>query len=331
MKNKSPQVKPQQIIIGFVILLAGITGVLFYQNRTNLFDWFAGLSYSPTPEVSALEESVNLTDSAKRILHATHPSLESRDDFNVYCDSHNSKVSVLGCYTNNRIYLYDINESSLAGVKESTLAHELLHAVWARMSDSEKDRISTLLTEVYNNEQYHSLLAEDLETYEESNRMDELHSRIGTEIVELPEELEAHYAKYFKDQDAIVMYFNDYITPFRELSQKIKELSDKLTSLDVEIQEKSKSYHDLAEELSADIDKFNQCTNETNCFASTSAFQNARNELLSRKSSLEELFEQTNNLIKQYNDIVKEYNDNIMRGETLENLINSNATVEEIK
>ena len=330
-KESGSKIKSQHIIIGAAIVLTGVAGVVAYQNRVAISDWISGLSYTPTAEISAIEESIDLTDSAKKVLHATHPSLESKEAFNVLCDSHNKNISVLGCYTNNRIYLYDISEEGLSGVKESTMAHELLHAVWDRMTDSEKTTISALLTDVYNDEQYHSLLAEDLENYDESRRMDELHSRAGTEIVELPAELEAHYAKYFKDQNAIVMYFNDYVTPFRELSQKIEEISDRLETLSSEIEQKSQEYYELAENLSADITKFNDCANESGCFSTTALFQSARNELLTRKAEIEQMYETISNLIKEHNTLVDEYNDSIVRGQTLESIINSNSKLEEIK
>ncbi len=328
MKNKT-----RIIILGAVIVLAGISGVLLYQRRNEFFDWFSALSYTPTQEITDLENAIDITDSAKKILHATHPTLESRESFNENCNSHNKEVSILGCYSNNHIYLYDLNEESLTGVKESTLAHELLHAVWDRMSDSERSFIGNKLTEVYNNEQYNSLLSEDLEIYDESERMGELHSRIGTEIVELPDELESHYAKYFKDQDAIVRYFNEYITPFRELSQKIKELSSKLESLNSEIEEKTKEYYAKAEEISKAIDEFNNCANTSGCFSTNSDFSAKRNQLLEIKSAVEEEFNNINNKIKEYNAIVSEYNENIVRGQNLESIINSNAEkdIKEIK
>lgn len=318
-------------VFALLIALAGVAGVLCYQNRILISDWFSGLSYSVTPEISALEESVNFTDSAKITLHATHPALEPRDDFNIHCDSHDSAVSILGCYVSNHIYLYNISAEGLSGVKESTLAHEFLHAVWDRLTDTEKNSLSEKLTEVYNNEEYHSLLAEDLEIYDESMRLEELHSRIGTEIANLPEELEKHYAKYFNDQDAVVAFYNSYITPFRELSEKIDELSSEMKRLDSEIDEKTKAYYAGAEQLSADIDEFNTCVNTSGCFATTSAANTKRSELLSRKASLDDEYTSINKLIEKYNALVTEYNESVLRGQTLESIINSNSSVKEIK
>ncbi|MBR3263968.1 hypothetical protein IKF94_01905 [Candidatus Saccharibacteria bacterium] len=331
MKSKTNSTNIRAIIIGLAIVLTGIAGVLLYQNKTVIIDWFAGLSYSATAEVSAIEQSIDLNDSGRLIFRATKPVLSSRDEFNDSCDSHNTDVSVLGCYTKNRIYVYDVDTAELSGVKESTMAHELLHAVWDRLSTSDKDALTNKLLAVYNDEKYHALLSEDLETYAESERIDELHSRIGTEIANLPADLESHYAKYFKDQDRIVSYYDSYITPFRTLSEHLEALSVELESLKATIEQKTSDYYASAESLSAEIDEFNNCANTPNCFATDYAFYVRRNELSAIRDTLEAEYESISSLINQYNNLVKEYNENIVRGRTLESMINSNTNVESIK
>ena len=326
MKNK-----PQKIILALAIIATGVLGVLAYHNRQLLMDWFSGLSYSATPELATIENSVSLTNSGKLILHASHPLLASRDDFNAHCDSHDEQISVLGCYTGGKIYVYNIDEADLAGIKESTIAHELLHAVWARLSNSEKSDLSTELIKVYNDEKYHTRLSEDLETYDNAEQIDELHSRIGTEIADLPDALEAHYAKYFENQDLVVDYYDSYITPFRELSEEIERLSIKLEDLSKKIEELTSLYYATAEKLSADIDEFNKCAHTVGCYATDALFYNVRNKLVARKDAIEDDYENLNKLINEYNALVKEYNENVVRGETLENMINSNAKVEDIK
>lgn len=314
-----------------IVVVTGLLGLLAYQNRVYLSDLFLSLQYSASPELSSLENNLELTDSAELILHASHPSLESRDSFNTFCDSHDEQISILGCYTDRKIYIYNIEESELSGIKESTLAHELLHAVWARTPSAERDYISRLLAEVYNQEAYHDQLAEDLETYDDAERVEELHSRVGTEIADLPAELESHYAKYFKNQDKVVDFYENYITPFRELSEEIDALSVELEKLNQEIEEKTKSYYADAEKLSAEIDEFNNCARTSGCFATEYAFNVRRNQLLASQSEVESTYDKLNNMINDYNKLVKEYNANIIRGETLESVINSNAKVEEIK
>lgn len=312
-----------------IVVVTGLLGLLAYQNRVYLTDLFLSFQYSASPELSSLENDLELTDSAGLILRASHPSLESREEFNALCDSHDEQISVLGCYTDRKIYIYNIEESELSGIKESTLAHELLHAVWARTPSSERDHISRLLAEVYNQQEYHDQLAEDLETYDDAERVDELHSRIGTEIANLPAELESHYAKYFKNQDKVVDFYENYITPFRELSEEIDNLSTELEKLNQEIEEKTSAYYKSAEKLSAEIDEFNNCASTSGCFATEYAFNARRNQLLANESEIESAYEKLNKMINDYNKLVEEYNANVIRGETLESVINSNAKYEE--
>ncbi len=334
MKNAHQNAHQHQlktIIIGGAIILVGVAGFFIYQNRVFISDWFSSLSFAATTEYTALENAIDLTDSAKITLRATHPSLESRDDFNRNCDSHDEDVSILGCFTNNRIYIYNVTADALKGVRESTMSHELLHALWERLPDAEKSTVSKQLTDVYNDEKYHALLAADLELYPESERIDELHSRVGTEIADLPSDLETYYAKYFKDQDKIVSYYNSYIAPFNELENRAEALLAKYETMSAEIDEKTKAYYADAEKLSADIDEFNNCANTAGCFATDYAFRVARNALIARQDALSETYESLNNLIIECNKIADEYNDIAVRGKALESLINSNSIVEEIK
>ncbi len=47
--------------------------------------------------------------------------------------------AILGCYnpSSRDIYIYNVTNSELDGVKEVTAAHEMLHAAWERLSESE--------------------------------------------------------------------------------------------------------------------------------------------------------------------------------------------------
>ena len=330
MKN-THQHQLKNIIIGVAIILTGVAGFLIYQNRVFISDWFSSLSFAATPEFSTIENAIDLTDSAKITLRATHPSLESRDDFNENCNSHDKGVSILGCFTNNRIYIYNVTNSTLKGVRESTMSHELLHALWERLPDAEKSTVTTQLTNVYNDEKYHDLLAADLELYPESERIDELHSRVGTEIADLPSELETYYAKYFKDQDKVVSFYDSYVAPFNELENRAETLLTKHEAMLAEIDEKTKAYQADFEKFSADVDEFNNCANTAGCYATDYAFRVARNALIARQNVLDEAYELISRLITECNKIADEYNDIAVRGKALEILINSNSIVEEIK
>ena len=326
---KNPVLK--SIVTVAIVALVTACGLGLYFNRRQISDFISAKFFSASPEIAKVGESIELTDKAKIIFYASHPVLESQDEFNFDCDSHDDEISVLGCYNYGRIYLYDIKNSELAGVVESTAAHELLHAAWERMGANEKAEISGYIKEVYNDERYHGQLAEDLETYDDSEVVEELHSRIGTEIADLPADLEKHYAKYFKNQDLIVDFYDSYITPFRELSEEVKDLSEKLEKMSANIDEKTAAYYQAADALSAKIDEFNNCANTPNCFATETAFYARRNALLAEQSALDSTYDELSDLVEEYNDMVEEYNANILRGEALEEAINSNKKTESIE
>ncbi len=324
--------KNNSVAIIIVALLTIVLGVTVYLNRIAIYDWMLAMSYSASDEMKAIEDRIELTDRAKLIFAATHPELEQRDSFNQHCEANAEDISVLGCYSSGKIYIYNINEADLNGIVESTAAHELLHAVWERTDNGEKSRLTDYLIKIYDDEKYHNLLADDLETYDQKDRVDELHSRIGTEIADLPEELERHYARYFQNQDKVVDFYESYITPFRELDEEIKVLSGELETLGAEIETRTTDYYEKAQTLLKEVDEFNTCTNTEGCFATNAAFLARRNQLLAAQASLDELYESTNQLVEQYNTLVAEYNSHILRGEELEKAMNSRTEYEsEIK
>ena len=73
--------------------------------------------------------------------------------------------------------------------------------------------------------------------------MDELHSRIGTEIANLPESLEKYYAKYFTDQDAVVALYNNYHEPFEKLKQETEALYKELETAKADIDSRTQEYY----------------------------------------------------------------------------------------
>lgn len=328
MVEKTTKFKSTTILI---IVVSVLVGICAWFNRVLISDTFASLLSKITPETSQVAENVGFTNYGRLVFSAANANLENRDEFNERCKSHDQDISVLGCYTNGHIYIYDIKNDDLKGVVESTAAHELLHAIWDRLDTGEKNRLSKYLLDVYNDEKYHEMLAEDLENYNEIDRLDELHSRIGTEVADLPEELEKHYAKYFSNQDLVVDFYNSYIEPFKELAKEIEKLSAELEKLDAEIETRTKAYYENAHNLAAQIEEFNNCAGTAGCFATQSIFQARRNVLQTAQNALNEEFNAANELVDKYNSLVTEYNENVIRGNVLEKAINSNSEIETIK
>lgn len=305
-----------------VVFGIGLVALLFF-NRIVITDYIKGFSYSPTPEIAEISSALNLASSGARIFRASSPVLESRDDFNRDCASFDAEVSILGCYTNEKIYVYNITEPTLAGIRESTTAHELLHAIYARLSDAQKSRLSPLLNEVYQKNE--SSLKSTLESYDEAGRTEELYVRSATQIAELPAELESHFAKFFANRAAIVQFYNNYITPFTELNAKIDALGAELETLRAEIDTKTADYTSRSEAFNSSVAEFNSCADTPGCFSSDYEFSSRRRALVSEQNSLDALYEALNSLIDDYNTKVDDYNSNVLRSNDLQNVINSNS------
>ena len=319
--------KKSLIFKGLAVLVAAGAVVFVALNFQAISDTLAGFSYAPSSEMATIKSSLELSSDGERIFAASHPVLEAQDDFNKICDSHADETSVLGCYTEQKIYIYNIESEELKGIKESTTAHELLHAVWARLSESEKNHIGELLEGVYQDSKYHETLEKDLKTYSDSERKDELHSRVGTEIKELPEELEKHYAKYFKDQDKVVEFYQSYVKPFETLKKQIETLAETLEKTKAQIDVKTTEYKTRAEALNAAISEFNDCAGTLNCFTDRASFNARRSELVAEQTAVNNLYSEIDTLVKDYNNKVKEYNENVLKNKDLEDMINSNAKV----
>lgn len=307
----------------FTTLAVGLAVFIGFNYQASR-DFVHGLFFQPTPEVAKIQEALNLTDTGNRIFKASNPSLENEENFNKRCNSYNPGVSVLGCYINNNIYVYNIQNEELDGIIESTTAHELLHAAWIRLTDSDRAMIIPFLDEVYSENLEQLGVVED---YEDGARADELFARIGTEIQNVPTELEEVYNRYFADRTNIVNYYNQYRVVFNKLSNSIKGLSDRIAELKQSIELKTASYTERSAKLATAIEEFNNCANQTGCFTSAN-FVNRRAELANEQSALATLYSQIIAETNEHNQKVTEYNQNALKINYYTSIINSNINQE---
>lgn len=316
------------IVLTFTFILL-ILAILMLINRRWIYDFYRGMSYQPSERVLEIRDKLELTGFGEFLFNASQPTLEEREDFNIYCREQENSLAILGCYRSDNIYVYNITEAELDGIIEVTMAHELLHAEYDRMSENEKSGLRDSLERVLKDNS--DILENDLKNYEEALKMEELYVRAGTEILELPEDLEKHYAKIFKDQDAIVNYYNKYIVKFKEIEEKLTRLSGELEVLNDDIAIKTELYKIQVENLNEEILDFNRCAETAGCFLSESDFNYTRAGIVGKQRDLDEFYQEIDGLITIYNQKVQEYNENLLAGEKLNNAINSSVKVEEIE
>lgn len=309
------------IAIVVVVIVSG-----WVMRQPIIWDFWLGLGYEPSVEVEGIQGELELTDKGKRIFAATRPEVEGSVEFNEHCDSHDAEISLLGCYTEGRIYVYDIAVEEIAAAKKVTMAHELLHAVWERMGEWERSGVEELLEEVH--QQNKAWFEGELEAYNEDEWMEEVYTRAATKLEDLPEELEKHYAKVFRNRQKIVGYYQEYEAPFVRLREEIDALEAKIESVRREIEREKVMYVADVEELDARIDRFNACADTAGCFNSQAEFTRQRSALVAERDALEARRNALNEKIAENNQRIEDYQDKQAALGELGDAMNSNIEKE---
>lgn len=305
--NENSSLKRNLSIIATVLILAATALVI--QNRQFVSDSLIGMFYYPTDRLLEVEDRINLTGDAKRIFRATQPELSSPDAFNNQCPRQEPKSPIIGCYTSDdRIFIYNIQNHILDGMKEVTAAHEMLHAVWKRSSESEKENLSKLL-----NAAYQRLKTKELEermAYYGRTQPDdadnELHSILGTEFADLGVELEDYYSKYFGSRQEILRLHAQYDNVYKDLRAQLESITGTMDTLSARITENKAVYERDAAALSVDIDRFNARASSGD-FPSNAAFYSERSALVYRTNQLNIKRDLINADIEEHGKLREEY------------------------
>ena len=313
----------------FGLALALVVVATVVLNRQWIDDYMRGFGYEPEGEMGRIMKDLELTGRGEFLFRAARPELSLQDEFNAVCRSVlDEEIAVLGCYTGDNIYVYNIDSAELDGIRELTTAHELLHAMWARMSESERSALSDVLKQTL--EKNRNVLGEELEIYDAEQRQEELFVRAGTEVADLPVELEKVYGGIFSDQDMIVSFYNKYIGVFRAMEAEMNELESQMQGIQTQIDSLSVEYEQRVDALNVEIDSFNSCAETAGCFESDGEFYARRAVLMNEQTVLEGMYGQINGLIDQYNGLVEKYNADVTRTEKLNQMMNSNSRPEGI-
>lgn len=331
--SAAPMQSPPKSRIRRLLILAAtcliVLAVIAFVDFQAISDTMVGFSYQPSAEIAAALDNIELTEKGERIFKASKAELQDADDFNRNCPSVTAKTSVLGCYYDWHIYVYDVQNDELDGIKEAVLAHELLHAVWQREREHTKEELEPILRAVYKENE--AELEEHMKGYNEDDYVDELHSVIGTQIVpsSLPSKLREHYADVFKDHERVVNYFNQYNNKFVALRNELETLGAKIDGMKKDIEQRSEKYRNESSVLANDIATFNRNAENGYYSGNIYGFEADRSALVRRQSKLNEDYEALTKLVDETNALVDEYNKNVVRSGELYDSINSN--VEKVK
>lgn len=302
------------VILLLIVVAATAWAVL---NRQYIYDQVRVSQYVPSSNIGALKDSLSLTDRGKFLFDASHPVLQSANEFNDSCQQHQETNSpIIGCYTNNSIYIYDVTADELQGIEETTAAHELLHAVYQRLTPSEKNSVDTELQSAYARVKTPEL-EERMKYYavnEPGHENDELHSILGTENINLGAKLEQHYDDYFTSRSKIIAYHDAYSATFDRITTQMKDLEAKINSEVSSLNQRISTYNTRMDALNKDTDSFNQ-RSQQGSFTSQAEFNAERTVLTDRKDVLDTEYASIQASIasveswrQSYNGMVDKYN-----------------------
>lgn len=313
-------------VASVIVVLVSIAITLFLLgNRQLILDQVSVWQYQPSSNITSFANRTTMSQQGRFLFFASQPSLEGTQAFNDKCSRIEKSTAILGCYNGSKIYVYDVLNPKLDGIREVTAAHEMLHAAYQRMGDAERKSVDALVETEYAKLSNDSEFAERMAFYartEPGERDNELHSIIGTEVGSVSPTLEAHYAKYFYDRSKVVALHVRYASVFAEVQSRNKELSAQLTALVASIEEGTVTYNREVKQLNADISDFNRRANNGE-FATQAAFDNERSALLTHANNLEAMRADINQQRAKYDALREEMLATTSESEALNQSIDS--------
>ena len=288
--------------LGLVVL-----GFFAVNNLQALVDFYIVKTVPLSSQAKALAGQIKLNDNGRYLFAAAQPAIEQSAGFNRHCSKKEAGSVVLGCYVGpQNIYIYDVTESRLDGVKQVTAAHEMLHVAYDRLGALEKKRTNKLLeTALVSVQKTNPDLAERLELYdrtEPGQRSNELHSILGTEAATLPSQLESYYKKYFDDRSIVTDFAADYSAVFNNLKRNQDQLLAELETQATSINQMTQDYNAAIDQLNRDIQNFNAAASQPGGFSSQAEFEAEKTNLTQRRAELENKKTKINQAIDLYND-----------------------------
>lgn len=305
-----------------------LAAFLFF-NRQWAIDQLTVWQYDPSGAVATLATRSGMNSNGKFIFYASQPSIDTAQTFNQACGStHEVNTAILGCYVDHRIYVYNVTNQQLDGIKSVTAAHEMLHAAYERMSGSERAQVNKLVEAEYDKLKSNKDFAERMSFYaktEPGQRDNELHSILGTEVADLSPALEQHYKQYFTDRQKVVALYENYSSVFTKLQTESQQIVAQMNNLSASINSRVQRYNADVAQLTADIQSFNDRA-KNGGFSSQAQFNSERSALVARTTALDDERQGINSDIQKYNQLRSELAQISSQSEELNQSINSSLS-----
>ena len=170
-----------------------------------------GASAAPrvTREAKVFVDTTQMTEQGKALYLAARPQVDDRAAFAKDCPAPESRNTfVVGCYqaARKRIFILRVDRPDLTQAMRVTAAYEMLHAAYAALEPSDRKRVDTMVEDAFRASRDERLraLSDELAALPARDRLDALHSLLGTQVAQLPDELEHYYASLFQDRQSVV-------------------------------------------------------------------------------------------------------------------------------
>src|SRR5487761_1471364 len=152
--------------LGGVILLVTLLlfSMLAIAERQNIDDLLALRNYTPPTQIVRLADVTTMNAYTRKVFYVNHPAILDKASFNQQCPDNAGESSVvLGCYHSGQkgIFLLNVTDPRLNGVEQVTAAHEVLHAVYARLSSRERTYVDGLLMNYYQHDLHNQRILDE--------------------------------------------------------------------------------------------------------------------------------------------------------------------------
>lgn len=294
------------LLLGLGLVLLIIFAALQHQA---VYDWIALRGYQVPAEIAALSQADGLTPEAQKILYVNHPELNDKPAFNANCPNNGGEQTiVLGCYKSDQrgIYVYRVDDPQLHGVKEVTTAHEMLHAAYDRLSYFDRKKVDAMLLDYYNNhaDKQTKATIDAYRSSEPDDLINEMHSIFGTEVSQLPADLEQYYSRYFTNRAQVVAYAQTYSAVFTTRKDKIAAYDAQLNELKPKIEANKQSLGEQSASLSEQRRQLEALRNSGN----TAAYNRQVDGYNGQVNAYNSMLRETQSMITEYNSIVDQRN-----------------------
>ncbi|MDQ3123556.1 MAG: hypothetical protein M3Q14_02650 [bacterium] len=301
--------KPFLASLLFSVFLVGLfsIGWIF---RQDIYDYIRLIGYTPSNEIIALADDTTMLGDSRRLFYVNRPALTDKTEFNEHCREDERSI-VLGCFISGEgIYLLNVDDRRLEGIEEVTAAHELLHAAYERLGN-DQGKIDALVQNAYQR-LTNDRVKDTVELYRKQDASlvpNELHSILGTEVRDLPSELETYYARYFENRSKIVALSEQYEQAFTDRRNQVRVYDEQLASIKSRIESLQSDLTSLNSNLrnqQAEMERL-RAQDQNDAYNAQVPIYNSRvNQYNQDLDKLQSLIVRYNDLVKKRNDIASE-------------------------